>query len=132
MECRVTPIVILLCVWSLTALACGGGERSPTVPASPGAAATPPSAGASAAPPAAQNATQDPPLSDDRSPGLLNPSLATATAPEVFRVEFTTSKGTFVVKVVRDGAPRGADRFYNLVKVGFYDSCTFYRTVDGF
>jgi cyclophilin family peptidyl-prolyl cis-trans isomerase len=39
----------------------------------------------------------------------------------VFRARFTATKGPFVVTVHRKWAPRGADRFYNLVRAGFYD-----------
>jgi peptidyl-prolyl cis-trans isomerase A (cyclophilin A) len=37
-----------------------------------------------------------------------------------------------VVEVHRDWAPRGADRFYNLVKSGYYDDTRIYRVVEGF
>jgi peptidyl-prolyl cis-trans isomerase A (cyclophilin A) len=49
-----------------------------------------------------------------------------------FEVKFETSKGDFVVLVHRDWAPRGASRFYELVKAGFYDECRFFRVVSGF
>jgi peptidyl-prolyl cis-trans isomerase A (cyclophilin A) len=39
---------------------------------------------------------------------------------------------TFGVEVHRDWAPNGADRFYNLVKMGFFDDTRFFRAVDGF
>jgi peptidyl-prolyl cis-trans isomerase A (cyclophilin A) len=44
------------------------------------------------------------------------------TAPDTFRVKFDTSAGAFTVEVRRDWAPLGADRFYNLVKNGFFDT----------
>jgi peptidyl-prolyl cis-trans isomerase A (cyclophilin A) len=50
----------------------------------------------------------------------------------VFQVRFETTKGPFVVEVHRDWAPRGADRFYNLVKLGYYDDVTFFRVIDDF
>ena len=53
-------------------------------------------------------------------------------APAEFRVRFTTSRGDFAVLVKRDWAPIGADRFYNLVRMGFYDSNRFFRVVPGF
>ncbi len=65
-------------------------------------------------------------------PPLLDPEQATEQAPERFRVRFDTTKGPFVVEVHRDWAPRGADRFYNLVRLGFYDDATFFRVIDGF
>lgn len=62
----------------------------------------------------------------------VDPSLATARAPDVFRAGFTTTRGNFVVEVHRDWAPHGADRFYNLVKLGFYDDTRVFRVIDGF
>jgi peptidyl-prolyl cis-trans isomerase A (cyclophilin A) len=62
----------------------------------------------------------------------LDPSLATQKAPDVFRARFVTSNGTFVVEVHRDWAPNGADRFYNLVKLGVYDDTRFFRAISGF
>jgi peptidyl-prolyl cis-trans isomerase A (cyclophilin A) len=55
-----------------------------------------------------------------------------ARAPEVFKAQFTTTKGDFVVEVHRDWAPLGADRFYNLVKNGFFTNAAFFRVVKGF
>ena len=52
--------------------------------------------------------------------------------PNEFKVNFDTSKGTFVVEVHRDWAPNGADRFYNLVKHGFFTDAAFFRNVPGF
>jgi peptidyl-prolyl cis-trans isomerase A (cyclophilin A) len=53
-------------------------------------------------------------------------------APAIFRVQFTTSKGPFTVEVHRDWAPKGADRFYELVKGGFFDQNRFFRVVPNF
>jgi len=53
-------------------------------------------------------------------------------APASYRVVFTTNKGPFTVEVHRDWAPLGADRFYELVKDGFYDGNRFFRVVPGF
>lgn len=68
----------------------------------------------------------------NKNPALTNPSLATEKAPEVYKAKFSTSKGDFIVEVHRDWAPQAADRFYNLVKIGFYDDERFFRVVDGF
>jgi peptidyl-prolyl cis-trans isomerase A (cyclophilin A) len=54
------------------------------------------------------------------------------TAPEQFRARFTTTKGDVVIEVTRAMAPLGADRFYNLVKYGFYNGVAFHRVVPGF
>jgi peptidyl-prolyl cis-trans isomerase A (cyclophilin A) len=63
---------------------------------------------------------------------LLRPRQFAETAPARFRARFETSEGAFVVDVHRDWAPLGADRFYNLVKAGFYDDARIYRVLDGF
>jgi peptidyl-prolyl cis-trans isomerase A (cyclophilin A) len=63
---------------------------------------------------------------------LLDPSLATQTAPDVFRAVFATSKGAFTVEVHREWAPVGADRFYNLVAIGYFDGARFFRVMKGF
>src|SRR5580693_5844073 len=55
------------------------------------------------------------------SASLLNPASMKLQAPAVFTAKFTTSKGDFVVEVTRAWSPRGADRFYNLVKYHFFD-----------
>ena len=66
------------------------------------------------------------------SQGLNNPAALNAQAPAVYKVRFDASKGAFVIEVHRDWAPNGADRFYNLVKNGFYDNTRFFRVVSGF
>lgn len=63
---------------------------------------------------------------------LLNPSSLKDRAPEQFRAKFTTTKGDVVIEVTRAMAPLGADRFYNLVKYGFYNGAGFFRVVPGF
>jgi peptidyl-prolyl cis-trans isomerase A (cyclophilin A) len=67
-----------------------------------------------------------------QSPNLANPAALTEQAPPAYNVRFDTTKGTFVVEVHRDWAPNGADRFYNLVKNGFFDNARFFRVVSGF
>jgi len=64
--------------------------------------------------------------------GLMNPAALNEQAPAVYKARFDTSKGAFVVEVHRDWAPLGADRFYNLVKNGFFDNARFFRVVSGF
>jgi peptidyl-prolyl cis-trans isomerase A (cyclophilin A) len=63
---------------------------------------------------------------------LRNPSALSEKAPDTYKAKFDTSKGPFVIEVHRDWAPLGADRFYNLVKNGYYDDCRFFRVMDGF
>ena len=61
---------------------------------------------------------------------LTRPAAFTERAPATYRAAFDTSKGAFVVEVYRAWAPLGADRFFNLVKSGFYDDCRFFRVID--
>ena len=65
-------------------------------------------------------------------PSLLNPASLKAQAPNLYKAKFTTTKGDFVIEVHREWAPLGADRFYNLVKNGFYDDATFFRVLKDF
>jgi len=93
---------------------------APTAPAAMAPAATPPAPAASTSKASALH------------PDLLDPSKANAKAPDVFKAKFSTTKGDFVIEVHRDWSPNGADRFYNLVKMGFYDDTRFFRAIDGF
>ena len=63
---------------------------------------------------------------------LLKPALLKEKAPETYQVKFTTTRGDFTVTVTRGWAPLGADRFYNLVKHGFYNNASFFRVVPDF
>jgi peptidyl-prolyl cis-trans isomerase A (cyclophilin A) len=63
---------------------------------------------------------------------LKNPAALKEMAPATFKVNFDTSAGAFVVEVHRDWAPQGADRFYNLVKNGYYDNVRFFRVIPNF
>lgn len=100
------------------------GEKAP----GPGEAAHPP------APEAKESANQagKDTASGTPHPALLNPSLATEQAPEEFKAKFTTTKGDFVISVKRSWAPQGADRFYNLVKIGYFTDVAFFRNIGGF
>jgi peptidyl-prolyl cis-trans isomerase A (cyclophilin A) len=68
------------------------------------------------------------------APDFHNPASPgfAAQAPDSFRARFETSQGDFVIAVHRAWAPRGADRFYNLVRSGYYDDARFFRVVSGF
>jgi peptidyl-prolyl cis-trans isomerase A (cyclophilin A) len=63
---------------------------------------------------------------------LKNPASLNEQAPATYKVRLDTSAGPVVIQVTRDWAPRGADRFYNLVKNGFYDGVRFFRVIKGF
>jgi peptidyl-prolyl cis-trans isomerase A (cyclophilin A) len=63
---------------------------------------------------------------------LDNPAALTEQAPATYKAKFDTSKGVFVIEVTRAFAPKGADRFYNLVKNGYFDNARFFRVISGF
>jgi peptidyl-prolyl cis-trans isomerase A (cyclophilin A) len=65
-------------------------------------------------------------------PNLKNPAAFKEQAPAVFKANFETDIGSFVVEVHRDWAPNGADRFYNLVKAGYYENVKFFRVIPNF
>jgi peptidyl-prolyl cis-trans isomerase A (cyclophilin A) len=66
------------------------------------------------------------------NPALLDPSLAKDRAPDRFHARFDTTKGPFTVEVDRSLSPLGADRFFNLVKIGFFEDIALFRVLDGF
>ena len=63
---------------------------------------------------------------------LKNPASLKETAPATYKANFDTSAGAIVIEVHRAWAPLGADRFYNLVKNGFFDNARFFRVVPNF
>ena len=67
-----------------------------------------------------------------QSADLGNPAALREQAPPTYKARFDTSKGVFVIEVNRSWAPNGADRFFNLVKNGFYDNVRFFRVISGF
>jgi peptidyl-prolyl cis-trans isomerase A (cyclophilin A) len=96
-----------------------------------------------AAPPPAETAKEPEPEPEPEPPkpapeqtaakkSLLNPSALKEQAPEVFRAKWETSKGDVIIEVTRSWAPKGVDRFYNLVKNGYFDECRFFRVVPNF
>ena len=119
---------IALVVSSLLLAACEPAKDSgpPKTPASaPSRAPEPP-----ATPPATPAAT--PPAAPAASQALLDPSMAAEKAPDQFRVKLTTTKGEITIEVTREWSPNGADRFYNLVRIGYFTDVAFFRVVDRF
>jgi peptidyl-prolyl cis-trans isomerase A (cyclophilin A) len=71
-------------------------------------------------------------LAAKASEALLHPERLAETAPMMYKVVVNASTGIFVIQVHRAWAPIAADRFYNLVKGGFYDECRFFRVIKDF
>jgi peptidyl-prolyl cis-trans isomerase A (cyclophilin A) len=86
----------------------------------------------SATPPPKSAATHTHSTSPRTDPALFHPAGLTAKAPDQYEVTFKTTAGDFVVQVTRAWAPLGADRFYNLVKHGYFTDAAFFRVVPGF
>jgi peptidyl-prolyl cis-trans isomerase A (cyclophilin A) len=63
---------------------------------------------------------------------LLNPAALNAKAPDLFKVKFDTTKGPVVIELHREWAPKGVDRFYNLVRAGFFTNVRFFRVIHTF
>jgi len=77
------------------------------------------------------------PVRSGRSPdseALRDPSAPfwREHAPASYRAKFETTKGVFVLEVTRALSPLGADRFYNLIRAGYYDDTRFTRVVPNF
>lgn len=62
---------------------------------------------------------------------LMEPAKLVAVAPAEYRARFATTAGDFVVAVERRLAPHAADRFFNLLRHGFFDGQAFFRVVRG-
>jgi len=103
---------MLLLVW-FSVGSCGTGDPSET-------------------PESGETATASELESEEEHPALYAPALAREEAPGIFIARFETTNGDFVVSVTRAWAPRGADRFYNLVRVGYFSKVSFYRVLDGY
>ena len=104
---------------ALTALSLAAGCKSADKPA-PAKAADDPSAAAPSAAPAAEH------------PGLKDPAQAKESAPATYTVKLETTKGDLLIDVTKEWSPNGADRFYNLVKIGYYNDVAFFRVIPGF
>lgn len=66
------------------------------------------------------------------TPDFTDPSKLTEKAPETFKAQFDTTKGKIVIEVTRSLSPHGADRFYNLVRSGYFKDIAFFRVIPGF
>ena len=109
-------------------MGCGSGPTTPNTPVD----ATSSSASPVASLPAGATTAHPTMAAVHHAPSELDPSRGSEHAPEVFSTRFTTTQGDFVIEVHRSWAPQGADRFFNLARIGFFDDTRFFRVVEGF
>jgi peptidyl-prolyl cis-trans isomerase A (cyclophilin A) len=110
----------LFCAAALLGLIAAGCSNEKSAPAAAPASATTTSAAPASASAAAPAGSFD------------DPAKLTEKAPETFKAQFDTTKGTFTIEVTRSLSPNGADRFYNLVRSGFFSDIAFFRVIPGF
>lgn len=106
-------------------LACSPAEKAVAQNGTPG---TPQPTSDAQAPAAAQAPARD----DAAFVKLLDPEQVKDTAPALCKVKVKTTKGDFTIELHRDWAPIGVDRFYSLVKAGFFSDIALFRMVKGF
>jgi peptidyl-prolyl cis-trans isomerase A (cyclophilin A) len=70
--------------------------------------------------------------SSEQKPAAVTETKQASAAPDVYKVNLDTTKGSIVIEVHRDWAPIGADHFYDLIKSGYFDGDRFFRVVPGF
>lgn len=127
-------VAVALVIAALVMTDCSRPQKTEEKVSETGASSEGPASSAAEAPKAAEGVK----LPSQETKPAVNPLLAphepamNQKAPESFKVKFESTKGTFVVQVTRSWAPNGADRFYNLVRHGFYDECRFFRVLPGF
>lgn len=108
-------------------LACGGEIEAPPEPVSEAAPAV-----VKPEPPPAPAKPEIWKLAEGANAALTDPSKANEQAPAKFKVKFETTKGDVIIEVTRKWSPNGADRFYNLVKIGFFEDIAFFRAISNF
>ena len=72
------------------------------------------------------------PAAPEATNPLLDLTKADEKAPDTFKVRLVTTKGDIVIQANRSWAPYGVDRFYNLVKIGYFDNTAFFRVLPNF
>jgi peptidyl-prolyl cis-trans isomerase A (cyclophilin A) len=125
----------LFCALSFAALlAAGCSEQKTSMPsaATDSTTAAAPATAVSAMPTPATPTAAATPVTTPATADFTDPSKLTAQAPETFKALFDTTKGKFTVEVTRSLAPNGADRFYNLVRSGYFTDVEFFRVISGF
>ncbi|MCS6798870.1 MAG: peptidylprolyl isomerase [Myxococcota bacterium] len=102
-------------------------------PSEPAASRNPTPATAQPGGPTAPQPSADPSAATGTTRRVIPPPEAlTERAPERFIARLETTEGPIRIEVRRAWAPHGADRFYNLVRAGYYDDVAFFRVLEGF
>ncbi|MBX3271826.1 MAG: peptidylprolyl isomerase [Sandaracinaceae bacterium] len=65
-------------------------------------------------------------------PQDVAPHPGNQRAPDTFTARLVTTAGNIDIEVHRAWSPHGADRFYTLVREGFFNDVAFFRVIDGF
>ena len=125
-----TQLFYLVAACVATAFTANGCVANP--PQSGSNTNTPPQSGSTTTAPVKQANDMTFTLPADAHPGLRDPSKAKFKAPEKFQAKFETTKGDFVIEVTREWAPNGADRFYSMVKVGYFKNTAIFRAMKNF
>ena len=122
MTARSITVIGMACVVVLAAATASLAQGKPAAPTT------------TTAKPAQPKPTAKPttPATAPANPALRYPAKLKEVAPATYKASFDTSVGVFVIEVTRAWAPRGADRFYNLVKNGYYNGCRFFRVMPNF
>jgi peptidyl-prolyl cis-trans isomerase A (cyclophilin A) len=92
----------------------------------------PPAAAAPEAPKPAEAPTPAPAEPAKPETRKAAPNALPEKAPNDYKVNIDTSKGMIVMECHKAWSPMGADHFYDLVKIHFYDDVRFFRVMRGF
>lgn len=75
---------------------------------------------------------ETPTAAEPEVPEAAADTSAPTTDLEDYQVLLKTTKGDVLLQVHPEWSPRGAERFKELVELGFYDNVAFFRVIDGF
>lgn len=119
MKLALLTLILAASMWGQTKAA-----EAPKAAAKAAAPAAPKAAAPATAAKAAKGPLKEPAID------LLKPETLKAKPPSIFVVRLETSKGNIDIRVVRAWAPNGVERFYNLVRAGYYNNNYFFRALD--
>jgi peptidyl-prolyl cis-trans isomerase A (cyclophilin A) len=124
----IRSLAVILSALSFCSLACESSSPEKTPPPAGSTGAKRPGPSTKAEPKAQPKG----PFPQSTHEAMKDPTKAVEQAPDTFDVEFDTTVGKFSMHCVRDWAPHGADRFYNLVQIDYFGDVAFFRAVKNF